>query len=110
MKSFFRLRSETTFQLEPPPLRYTPVVKLEFVKSLHLFFRKHRGPLQARWHRRMLAAAYGLRAARSALRLLRGSQRPAAVERTAVLLSVLRGLLLGFGAERSAEARLRLGV
>lgn len=71
----------------------------ELVKSLTLFFRKHRGPACALVHRWMLTAAYLLRLG---LTLPRGD-----VAKARVLGSVLRGLLLGHDAETAAALRLR---
>jgi GT2 family glycosyltransferase len=83
----------------------------EFVKSLQTFFRKRRGPAQARWHRVLLTTAYALRLIRALGRMAAGpGQRGRALARARVFADVLRGLLLGFGAQSAAGARLRLKV
>jgi hypothetical protein len=69
---------------------------VEFVRSLTLFFRKHRGPAQARWHGRMLAFAYLLRLGRCLGRGLRPTAREASLARARLFVRVLRGLVAGF--------------
>ncbi len=82
-------------------------LQVEFIKSLTLFFRKQRGPVQWRWHSRLLAVSQLLRLARALLRWRPGGAGRRSAAKARVFWRVLKGLCWGFEATRAAEIRLR---